>query len=262
MSVAEGKIVRIPIEKIEPLKENVREMTDEEFNLLCMSIEEDGYIEPIQVVQYGDEPNEKYRIVNGNHRFVALKDVFGVSEIPCIVIGKNWDDEKFWSEVFRLNSIRGDWNKVVAGKKLWELREKLKEKYSDDEIKRKLGFAGDNTLFDKVFKKIKKELPKNLADELEKRKEEIETIEDLSRVIHEIFRRHGETVQQHYLVFTYGGTEHMLIRADSDLWSNLKFLDSEVRRKKLNMVKVLEKLIEKDRIIEVTKDEGTADSES
>ena len=100
--------VVVGIEKIVPLEENVRVMTDEEFNALCRSLEENGYVEPIQVVKYGKEPDEYYKVVNGNHRFEALRDVFGWREFPCIVVGEDWSDEKFWSEVFRLNNIRGD----------------------------------------------------------------------------------------------------------------------------------------------------------
>jgi len=251
MSVKEGEILDIDVSNIEEIEGNVREMTDEEFNLLCQSIEDNGYVEPIQVVKYGD----KYKVINGNHRFVALRDVFGVKKVKCVVIGENWDEDKFWLEVFRLNNIKGSWEVVSAGKKILELREKFKDKYSEAELKRKLGFSG-TSLYDKVISKLTRGMPKELVEELKNRKNEIETIEDLSRVLHDIFRRHGQTVNQNYLVFTYGGSEHLLVKADSKLWSKIKLIEREVNTSGKDMCDVMTKLFTDDAILNAVGDKG------
>ena len=246
----------IPIEKLVPLEVNVRKMTDEEFNLLCQSLEENGYVEPIQVVQYGEPPNEVYKIVNGNHRFEALRDVFGWREFPCIVVGKDWDDLKFWREVFRLNNVRGDWDKVEAGKKLWELYEKLKDRYDKEEIKRMLGFAGTRTLFDKILERATKGLPEEVRKEVKKRKEEIETIEDLSRIIHDAFRKYGRSLDFNFIVFSYGGKEHLMVKADNETWALAKFLVGECSRREIDVNEVLHALLDKERVIDILKGIG------
>lgn len=266
MSIAsnEGDINReykvVPIEKIKPIEGNIRKMTDEEFNLLCKSIEENGFVEPIQVVEY-EEDGGYYRIVNGQHRFEALRDVFGVKEIPVVVVGKNWDDTRYWMEVIRLNNIKGDFDPVLLTKKVLEIREKTKNLYDLDELKRKLGFAGAKTKFDKIFEDVKKSLPPEMRKKLESSKKEIETVEDLSRVISEIMRRHGKTVDKNYLIFTFGGKDHLMVRCDSELWSKISMIKDMVEERGLNMAGVFNKIFDIGHVVEVIGDEEGEDIE-
>jgi len=223
------EIKEVPVSQIIPLEENIREMSDEEFNALCKSIEENGYAEPIQVVE---TPDGKYRIVNGQHRYEALVNVFGVDTVTVIVLGRMckegedpekdgcWDEYRYWAEVIRLNNIRGDWKKPALAKKIFELWEYYKKKgYDRLDLKERLGFTGAKTFFDKLFEDVKKSLPKDIAEELEKKKDKIDTVEDLSRIINEIMRKSGNTVKYGYLIFSLGGKQHILVRALPELFS-------------------------------------------
>lgn len=246
----------VPIEKIRPIEENIRKMTDEEFNLLCKSIQENGFVEPIQVVEYETADGDVYyRIVNGQHRFEALRDVFGVKEVPVIVVGKNWDETRYWMEVIRLNNIKGDFDPVALTKKILEIREKTKNLYDLDELKRRLGFAGKRTAFDKIFENVKKTLPPYMRKKLEEKKKDIETVEDLSRIINELFRRHGKTLDRNYMIFTFGGKDHIMIRCDAELWSKINMLVDLVEEKGWNMTAVMSRLLEYENIAELMADD-------
>lgn len=67
----------VPIESIKPNAYNPNRQSDREFELLCRSIEEDGFTQPILVQE------ETKEIVDGEHRWRACK-ALGWTEIPVI----------------------------------------------------------------------------------------------------------------------------------------------------------------------------------
>lgn len=223
----ELNVVYIPVEDIEETPLNLRTMTPDEFNDLCESIRDNGYVEPIQVVKYGS----KYRIVNGNHRFVALRDVFKWKKIPCVVVGENWDEVRYWQEVIRLNNIRGSFDPVLLAEKVLELREKTKKMYDVDTLRRKLGFSGKKE-FDRILKQVEKALPEGIKEAFRKSKREIESIEDLSRVLNTLFREYGKTLECNFMFFVWGGKECVMVRCDSELWSLVKMFFERLEARK------------------------------
>jgi len=236
-------------------EENLRVMTDEEFNLLCQSIRENGYCEPIQVVGYTEDAAEKsewhrryagkFLIVNGNHRYEALTKVFGMKKIPCEVLGWNWDEDRYWQEAIRLNNIRGEFDKVALAKAVIKLYERLKKKYDKDTIKRKLGFAGAKTQFDYILAQVEKTIPPEIKKKLKSTKRELETIEDLSNVLNDLFRKYGKTVENHWMYFVFGGKEHVMIKCDATLWSLVKALMTEIEINDLDAREVFAEMIKR-----------------
>jgi ParB-like chromosome segregation protein Spo0J len=83
-------------ERLNPLKENLRVMTDEDMLLLEKSMRDLGVVEPLHVVEY--DGGRYYLIVNGNHRFEVLVKKFAMDKIPCVVIGKDWPMERVYVE--------------------------------------------------------------------------------------------------------------------------------------------------------------------
>ena len=69
--------------------------------LLKLSIEKDGYTQPI--VTYYD--GEKYIIVDGFHRYRCAKEYFKLKEIPIVVIDKNINERI--ASTIRHNRARG-----------------------------------------------------------------------------------------------------------------------------------------------------------
>lgn len=76
----------VPIGDVVSNDYNPNSVAPPEMKLLKLSIEEDGYTQP--VVTYYDEEKEKYVIVDGFHRYRCAKEYFNLPEIPVVVIDK------------------------------------------------------------------------------------------------------------------------------------------------------------------------------
>ena len=80
---------------------NPNSVAPPEMKLLRLSIEEDGYTQPI--VTYFD--GSKYVIVDGFHRYRCAKEYFKIKEVPVVVINKNIDERM--ASTIRHNRARG-----------------------------------------------------------------------------------------------------------------------------------------------------------
>lgn len=93
----------IPIDKIESNEYNPNKVAPVELKLLKLSIEEDGYTQPIVV--YYDLEKDKYIIVDGFHRYKVGKNEFNLTELPCTVIDKPIENRM--ASTIRHNRARG-----------------------------------------------------------------------------------------------------------------------------------------------------------
>jgi uncharacterized ParB-like nuclease family protein len=110
------EVVLIEAERLRPLTENLRKMTDEDMALLEKSIQELGVVEPLHVVEY--EGGRHYLIVNGNHRYMVLTKRMGMEKLPCVIIGRDWPMERVYVEAVRLNSISGEFDVIALIEKV------------------------------------------------------------------------------------------------------------------------------------------------
>lgn len=204
----------IEAEKIIPMgtNENPREMTAEEFDALCGSIREHGFMIPLIVKDLGDGT---YKIVDGNHRYVAGVKVFKMTRFPCIVV-KSSDDVDFWIKAIGINNIRGEWNAVRLKARIKEIFEKTMAKYGEEkayELKRKLGFIGERTMFDKAVKELLSKVQDTEKRKLlEEKIKKIESVEELHEVMKEIYRQLGDAITDNLLIFSYGGTDIAIVK--------------------------------------------------
>jgi uncharacterized ParB-like nuclease family protein len=113
------EVVMIERERLNPLKENLRVMTDEDMLLLEKSMRDLGVVEPLHVVEY--DGGKYYLIVNGNHRFEVLVKKFAMDKIPCVIIGRDWPMERVYVEAVRLNSISGEFDAVAFVEKIGKI---------------------------------------------------------------------------------------------------------------------------------------------
>lgn len=109
------KVKMIPINKVVSNDYNPNRVASTEMKLLKLSIEQDGYTQPI--VAYYDSENDKYIIVDGFHRYRCAKEYFDLDEIPVVVIDKKIKDRM--ASTIRHNRARGthqilDMSKIVA----------------------------------------------------------------------------------------------------------------------------------------------------
>lgn len=91
----------VDIEKVIANDYNPNSVAPPEMKLLKLSIEEDGYTQPI--VTYFD--GNKYIIVDGFHRYRCAKEYFKLDKVPIVVINKDIDERM--ASTIRHNRARG-----------------------------------------------------------------------------------------------------------------------------------------------------------
>lgn len=65
---------------------NPNKVAPPEMKLLKLSIEEDGYTQPI--VTYYDAEQDRYIIIDGFHRYRCAKEYFNLPQVPVVVVDK------------------------------------------------------------------------------------------------------------------------------------------------------------------------------
>jgi len=116
---------------------NPNSVAPPEMQLLKLSIEEDGYTQPI--VTYFDR--SKYIIVDGFHRYRCAKEYFKIPKVPVVVINKNIDERM--ASTIRHNRARG----THAIKGMSDIVLSLSRGgWSDEEISKHLGMDAEEVL--------------------------------------------------------------------------------------------------------------------
>lgn len=199
-------IEMIPIDKLEANRWNPNRMSDFDFHALAIDITK-GFHQPILVVPKG---NGFYRIIDGYHRYEAAK-MMDLEEIPCIVVKsgdlvESEDAQKF--KTVRMNKLRGKLDK----RKFKALVEDLASRYPIDYVAENFALEDDQPLRDMIAT-ARRELPTlELKKEFDKRKNEIQSIEDLASLLTRLYTRYGKTLDYGYMVLEHGGQKHLWVR--------------------------------------------------
>ncbi len=93
----------VPAEKIVANDYNPNRMASPEMKLLKISIEEDGYTQPI--VTYYDGERDCYEVVDGFHRYLCNEMYFHLPMLPVVVIDKPIEERI--ASTIRHNRARG-----------------------------------------------------------------------------------------------------------------------------------------------------------
>jgi hypothetical protein len=208
-------VKRVRVGEIEEPPLRLREMDEDMVRSLVMSLS-DFYVEPIQVVE---TPGGKYRIVNGWHRFIVLRDVFKAEEIDVIVIGRLcregedrgsgcMDEFDYWLNSIRLNSIHGKWAKGALSQVLdYLLKEAKKRGLSERLLRERLGLPS---------KSRRAQRPK---DEKEKM---------IKRVCSEVAHIGHEELGSGVIAFTYRGKLILMVPLDGETYTQISLLISRL----------------------------------
>jgi hypothetical protein len=199
----------IDVDDMEPVGWNPNEMNSEEFDMLVENIKEVGFIDYPQVVPMVDG---SYRIIGGAHRWQAAK-VLGLKKIPCVLLSHDrWTDEDLQKFVtVRLNTLHGRINpeKMVA------LHREMAAKYGDKAMRRLFAYT-DKAGWQKIVKQMKQGMksagmPKQAQDKFEAAADDAKTVDDLGQVLNRLFNEYGDTLEYSFMVFAYGGKEHLYV---------------------------------------------------
>lgn len=219
------KVFDIPDNRLVDSPENPQEMDDATFDELVEGIRTEGFDEPIQVVNMYDddgEPTGKYMITSGHHRRKAGR-VTGMTEFPAI-IKTDMDDAARKIALVRRNQLRGSMN----SKKFTKLFLEVAPVLGQETAKRLMGFTKE-AAFKKVFEDTAKAMPtKEMRKQLESAKETITSVDDLSSVVNNIFKREGSKAQKGYMVFSFAGKKHHYFQIGKGLSKMLEEIEDRI----------------------------------
>lgn len=89
-------------------------------------------------------------------------------------------------------------------------------KYDKEALQRLFAFT-DKQAFQKLIGEVKKELPPEIAQKLGEVQEGLKTIDELSTVLNILFTKYGDTLKYNFMMFTFGGKFHYMIRMSKRL---------------------------------------------
>ena len=204
----------IPVDRIVPNSWNANEEDERTFDHLVEDVAETGFIDSLTVVPLDDG---NYRIIGGEHRWMAAK-ASGENEVPCLILqGAKWKDEDLQKFVtVRMNMLKGKLNP----EKFLKLYHEMADKYGEEQLQKLFGFT-DKKAFKKILKGVtnaaKQALPKELHDDLEEKAKDAQTVEDLGTIVQEMFQKYGDTADKSFMIFTHGKQEHIYIAMSTDM---------------------------------------------
>lgn len=210
-------IRRVRVTDIEEPPLRLREMDEDMVRSLVMSLS-DFYVEPIQVVE---TPGGKYRIVNGWHRFIVLRDVFRAEEIDVVVIGRLcgegegresgcMDEFDYWLNAIRLNSIHGKWIKGALTQVLdYLLREAKRRGMSEKALGERLGLHSRGRVSGR---------------------REDERARMIRRVCSEVAHLGSEELGAGVIAFTYRGKLILMVPLDRETYAQISLLVSRLAK--------------------------------
>jgi hypothetical protein len=232
----------LPVDQLVPNSWNVQHQDEETFKRLVDEVKSGstGFIDAVTVVPLDDGT---YRILGGEHRWMAAKAA-EIEEVPCtVLVGAKWADEDLQKFVtVRLNMIRGQTNP----EKFLKLYNEMADKYGRDALQGLMGFTNQKAfqkLVDGVKSGMRKSLPKSMADEFDVQAKEAKTAEDLQAIIQSLFAKYGETCAQSFMVFSHGKQEHIYIQASTKSVRSLRKIMTYCQETKQDINKVIEPIL-------------------
>src|SRR3972149_1190988 len=181
----------VSVEKCVVRPDNPQIMKDEEFNRLVRNIQEEGFLEPILVV----DDKDHFEILSGAHRYEAAK-VLGLSEVPAIILEEVPEERRIYLLV-RMNAIKGQLDRY----KFTDLVNKFLKDYEKSAWGELIDlFMVDKEEFERLYLDIKHSLPKEIQDMLPKTGEEIKNIENLAQILNRLFSQYGDTLELNFMI--------------------------------------------------------------
>lgn len=149
----------VPISKVHPNDYNPNSVAKNEMRLLYVSIEHDGYTQPIVTVY--DKEQDMYVIVDGFHRYLVATHYKDIQEknqgmVPIVVLDKDINDRM--ASTIRHNRARGKHSIQGVSDMVFKM---LRNGWSDEAICNEIGLEPDELIrlkhitgFSKLFENV------------------------------------------------------------------------------------------------------------
>jgi hypothetical protein len=201
--------------------------------ILKGTIKESGFLDAVNVIPRSD--GKTFTINGGEHRWRAAKSC-GIKEIPCdIMYDPKWQDQELQEyQLVKFNVIKGD----LDPEKMVKIYNKAAAKHGAEKVAGLLGYtsqAGLDKIIKKVSQQIKDTLPPEVAKQFEEQAKEARSVNDLNKIIKHIFEENGDTVKYSFMVFTFGGREHIYIAMNKTVHSAMKKILAYAKEKHMDV---------------------------
>lgn len=229
------EVFDIPLELLHGDEKNPNEMAEDKFDLLVQEIQENGFDEPLQVIPH-PRMDGHYLIAGGHHRKKAAASI-GMDAVPCI-IKEGWTEDQQKFALVKRNLVKGKTNT----QKFTTLYNELAKKYDPALLQTMLGFTQKKE-FDAVYEGVEKSLTPKQKTALANAKEEIKSVDDLTAVLHRIFKEEGSESDHSYVIFSHLGKQHHYIKADDELTDALSRHKKRCDKKGESMIGLIKEIV-------------------
>lgn len=255
------------VDRLVPAPWNPNKQNDKTFNNLVDNIQTTGFDEAIEIVPLDNDhadmrqkylTPEQYElavqgevfgfIVGGHHRWEAAK-VLDMEVVP-VVVKNEYDEDMVKFQNVRKNLLKGKLDPI----KFTQLYDEMSEKYGEELVKEQMALL-DERLMKELVVRVREELPPELQRKMEEAKDEIRTVDDLSRILNELFSKYGDTLEYSYMVFTFGGKTHYWVEMDKSTKKAMDAVAGFCFDHQANINEVFSRLLEGGRTLEEVKDE-------
>lgn len=249
----DAEIWEIPVGQLLPNEANPNQMSDKQFDLLTESLEETGQVDLLQVVPL---PGDQWRIVGGAHRWRSAKVLGWPTVVAMVLVGEKWEDTDFQNAMMvRLNVLHGE----MSPERFFNLWRDLVNRHKEEMVQKMLGFARKENLeklIGQYTKRMKKAgVSKKKTKEFEEASKEAKSVEDLSAILHKIFRESGDDLKQNFMVFSAKGGNYLYVLCDDKLWKTVKEMMDKVVDREVDAVDVFKELMRDWNKLEIFKEE-------
>lgn len=110
----------VSVDDISPNTYNPNRQSDHDFELLCKSMSEDGFTQPIVAVKSKPGASKPFVVVDGEHRWRAAQTI-GLTSVPIVVVPMSEEQAKI--ATLRHNRARGSEDVELSAALLRDLRE-------------------------------------------------------------------------------------------------------------------------------------------
>ena len=241
--VRRGDIISamVPVDLLVPTEGNPNMMSQTELAILNETVAENGFLDPIAAIPRND--GKTFLINGGEHRWKVAK-ARGMRLVPVdIMYDPKWQDEELQEfQLVKFNVIKGK----MDPEKMLKLYNKVADKHGPEKVSQLLGYADDkalNKVIKQVSKQMKETLPPEVAEQFEKEAKEAKSITDLNKIIQQIFSEHGDTVRFSFMVFAFGGKEHIYISSSKTTHNAMKKITAYCKEKHVDINDLLEDVL-------------------
>jgi len=167
--------------------------------------------------------------------------VCGLTKVPAVLLtDAKWQDEDLQKLVtVRLNVLQGKLDPT----RMAMLYDEMATKYGEEALKDVFAYtdeAGWNSVLDSIKSGLKKAgIKKAAIDKFDKDAREKKSVAELGTILNQLYAEHGDTVEQNFMVFTYGNKEHVYISMDKVLAAVVRKITNYCKATGTDIVEVL-----------------------